>query len=395
MQADLAARVDRFSIADGGPFVALQARLGLLEAKAAGAPRRAAVFVGLAFGVPLVLALVAGDAWGPSAERPFLLDWGVWTRFVLAITVFVMMERLVEERLKLHLRQFVDTPLLATGAMAAAAEAVTRALERRDSPLAEIVCVALAYLVTLGSGLALSGVESASWLVQQAPATPQLSLAGWWVLLVSNPLFWFLLFRWLWRHLVWALLLHDIARLDLRLVVTHPDGLGGLAFIGQYPNAFAALVFAMSCVLGSAIANALQHDALGLTTYGYMMAAWLVIVLALFGIPLLAFKLPLMRLKRQALLAATAAATRHFRAGERATLGGNLTAADDADQAAVADIPNPSAIYTAAKNLGTLPFSREALGPVAAAALLPLVVAGSTRLPFAELWKIAKKLLLL
>jgi hypothetical protein len=41
-------------------------------------------------------------------------------------------------------------------------------------------------------------------------------------------LFWFLLLRWLWRHAVWGLLLRDLARLELRLVATHPDGAGGL-----------------------------------------------------------------------------------------------------------------------------------------------------------------------
>jgi len=395
MQDALADRIDRFAIADGGPFVALQRRLGLLEAKAERAPRRAAILVALAFGVPLLLTIVAGDAWGPAAARPFLLDWGIWARFVLAIAVFVLMERLVNERLKVHLRQFVETPLLAPAAMPAAAAAVERALRRRDQPSAELVCVVLAYVITLGGTLALRDSATTGWLVEGAGVSLGLTAAGWWVMLVSNPLFWFLLLRWLWRHLVWGLLLRDIARLELRMVVTHPDGLGGIAFIGQYPNAFAALVFAMSAVLAAAIANAFQHDALELTGYGYMMGSWLVLMLALFGVPLLAFHWPLAALKRQTLLASTAAATRHFRAAERATLGGNLAAAADADDKAVGDIPNPTAIYTAAKKLRTLPFSREALLPVAAAALVPLVLAGSTRLPFAELWKIAKKLLLL
>jgi hypothetical protein len=395
MHATLTDHIDRFAIADGGPFVELQRRLGLLEAKAASAPRRSAILVAIAFGVPLLLAIAAGDAWGPVAARPFLLDWGIWARFVLAIAVFVLMERLVNDRLKLHLRQFADTPLLAPGAMAAAAAAVERALRRRDLPLADLVCVVLAYAITLGGTVALRGSATTAWLVEGSGPTLALSAAGWWVMLVSNPLFWFLLLRWLWRHLVWGLLLRDIARLELRLVVTHPDGLGGLAFIGQYPNAFAALVFAMSAVLGAAVANAFQHDALELTGYGYMMGTWLVLVLALFGLPLLAFHWPLVALKRQALLASTAAATRHFRAAERSTFGGNLAAAADADDKPVADIPNPTATYTAAKKLRTLPFSREALVPVAAAALVPLVLAGSTRLPFAELWKIARKLLLL
>jgi hypothetical protein len=305
------------------------------------------------------------------------------------------MERLVEERLRLHLRQFVRAPLLAPGAQPAAAEAVVRALRRRDNRLAELLSVVLAYAITLaGVQIALTA-DTSSWLVTAGPDGADLTLAAWWCALVSSPLFWFLLLRWLWRHAVWGLLLRDIARLDLRLVVTHPDGAGGLAFIGQYPNAFAAFVFALSCVLGAAIAHTLLRGELTTAAYGQLMAAWLVIVIILFGAPLLAFSRPLKRLKETTVLTASALATRHERAAERATLGANMTAAEDADAAASGDIPNPAALYAAARKLSTYLISRAAIVPVAAAALLPLVAAGATQLPIRELFKIARGLLLL
>ena len=139
--------------------------------------------------------------------------------------------------------------------------------------------------------------EVSSWLVTVGPEGARLTAAGWWCALVSSPLFWFLLLRWLWRHAVWGLLLRDLARLELRLVATHPDGAGGLAFIGQYPNAFAAFVLALSCVLGAAIARTLLQGELTTAAYGQLMAAWLVVVIILFGLPLLAFSSPLRRLK--------------------------------------------------------------------------------------------------
>jgi hypothetical protein len=208
-------------------------------------------------------------------------------------------------------------------------------------------------------------------------------------------LFWFLLLRWLWRHAVWGLLLRDLARLELRLVATHPDGAGGLAFIGQYPNAFAAFVFALGCVLGAAIARTLLQGELTTAAYGQLMGAWLVVVMILFGAPLLAFSAPLKRLKQATLLAASAAATRRERAVERELLGSNLSAASDADAAASGDLPDPAKLYVAAGKLSTFLISRAAIVPVAAAALLPLVAAGATQLPVKELLKIARGLLLL
>ena len=152
--------IGEFLIARGGPFYDLQQRLGLLHERALHAGRRAAVLVGLAWGVPLLLSALAGDAFGAAATRPFLLDLGAWARFVVAIGIFVLMERLVEERLRIHLRQFVSAPLLAPAAMPAAAAAVVRALGRRDARIAELLCVVAAYLISL------AGAEL-SW-----PATP-------------------------------------------------------------------------------------------------------------------------------------------------------------------------------------------------------------------------------
>ncbi len=392
---DSARPIGDFLIARGGPFYDLQVRLGLLRAQALQAGRRAAILVGLAWGVPLLLSALAGHAIGPAASRPFLLDLGAWARFVIAIGIFVLMERMVEERLRVHLGQFVRAPLLAPGAMPAAAEAVVRALRRRDAHLAELVCVLAAYAITLGGAELFLAGETSSWIVVVGPEGARLTAAGWWCALVSSPMFWFLLLRWLWRHAVWGLLLRDLARLELRLVATHPDGAGGLAFIGQYPNAFAAFVFALSCVLGAAIAHTLLRGELTAAAYGQLMTAWLVVVMILFGAPLLAFTGPLKRLKETTVLAASAAATRHERALERALLGRNLSAAADADASAAGDLPDTAKLYAAAQKLSTYLISRAAILPVAGAALLPLVAAGATQLPVKELLKIAKGLLLL
>jgi hypothetical protein len=387
--------VGDFLIARGGPYYDLQQRLGLLHERALNAGRRAAILVGLAWGVPLVLSAIAGHALGPAATRPFLLDLGAWARFFIAIGIFVLMERLVEERLRAHLRQFVSAPLIAPGSQPAAADAVVRALRRRDTRLAELACVVLAYAITLAGVPHVLDAETSFWLVTVAPDGARLTVAGWWCALVSSPLFWFLLLRWLWRHAVWGLLLRDLARLELRLVATHPDGAGGLAFIGQYPNAFTAFVFALGCALGAAIAQTLLRDGMTPATYGQLMAAWLIVVMILFGAPLLAFSKPLRQLKEATLLAAASVATRRERAVERELLGSNMSAAGDAEATASGDLPDPSKLYAAARKLSTILISRAAIVPVAAGALVPLVAAGAAQLPVRELLKIARGLLLL
>jgi hypothetical protein len=392
---DPSSGIDAFLIARGGPYYDLQHRLGLLTERALNAGRRAAILVGLAWGVPLLLSALAGDAIGPAATRPFLLELGAWARFVIAIGIFVLMERMVEERLRMLLRQFARAPLLAPAAMPVAAAAVVRALRRRDARLAEVVCLVAAYAITLANSMLLLDANASTSLVTVAPDGTRLTPAGWWCLLVSNPLFLFLLLRWLWRYLVWALLLREVARLELRLVATHPDGAGGLAFIGHHPNVFAAFVFALSCVLGAVVAHTLLRDGMTTATYGQLMVAWLAFVIILLGAPLLAFSKPLRQLKNATLLAAGSVSTRRERALERDVLGTNMAAGSAAEATPTGEVPDASKTYAAAQKLSTVLISRTVVVPVAAAALLPLVAAGATQLPVRELLKVAKGLILL
>ena len=388
-------RIDEFLVACGGPFYELQRRLGLLREDTFRAGFRAALFVGLAWGVPLLLSLLAGAAYGPPAENPYLTDLGVWARYFIAVGLFVLMERQVQERLRVHLGQFSRAHLLAPGSFEAAAAAVTRALQRRDARLPEAICLAIAIVISGASLLRFLDAESASWAVRASGGRNTLTPAGWWCIVVSTPLFWFLLLRWLWRLLVWSKLLRDLAALELRLVATHPDGHGGLAFIGQYPNSYTTFIFAVSCVLGAGLARILPSGDLTPATYGFVMGGWLLIVLLLFAHPLAAFRKPLNALRERTLLACSAQATRYHRAVERELLGRNISAAEDAEPATANTIPDPSKTFTTAGKLSAFLVSRSALLPVSAAALLPLAAAGATQLPIKKVLHIMKRLLLL
>lgn len=303
------------------------------------------------------------------------------------------MERMVEERLLLLHRRLTEAPLLLPEAMPLAAEAAQRAARRRDSMLAEGACAIAALAISLVAGASVDA-SAPSWLAQPVEGVFRLTPAGWWCMLVSNPLFLFLGLRWLWRHLVWALLLNDIARLDLRLVATHPDGMGGLAFIGGYPNVFAAFVLALSCVVAAPLCYGMLHGGVDLKVWTQVMGAWLAFVIALFALPLGVFVGPLSRLRAATLAAASVLATRRERALERDQYGRNVVATTDQDRTKASELPDPAKSYAAASKLKSLPVTKTALLPVGAAALLPLVAVGATQLPFRELLKIARGLLL-
>jgi hypothetical protein len=231
--------------------------------------------------------------------------------------------------------------------------------------------------------------------MRQGADGTRLSLAAWWGLIVSAPIFYFLLVRWAWRLIVWGMLLRDLAALNLRLVVTHPDGYGGIGFVGESPNAYTPFIFAISCITGATFAELLLRGVMNATIYVYAMVAWLITIHVLISLPLFAFSNSLSELKRKTLERCGVQATRYQRAAERKVLGQNTWAASDADNAQVDEIPDPSALFIAAKKIPTFLFSRATLLPVSAAALVPLVAAGATYVPFKTLLGILKRVLLL
>jgi hypothetical protein len=391
---DEASRIGEYLASHGGPFFELQRRLGVLREDALLAGRRAAMFVALAWGVPFILSLIAGRAFGPADTHPFLLDFGAWARFFIAVGLFVLAEQQVEYGLQGKLGQLVRAPILAPASFEAAASAVVRALRLRDSTAAEIVCLGLAIGGTLARLDILMTADSSTWAVQVADNGARVTLAGWWSVICSAPLFYFLLFRGLWRYIVWAMLLWRIASLELRLVATHPDGKGGLAFLAEYPNAYSMFVFGMSAGMAITVVRHVSEANISSVTFGYIITGWLAIVFAFFAFPLLAFSKPLSELKGKSAQVLGAQATRFHRAAERALIGRNL-AADDAAETAAPPALDTSAQYAASRKLSIFLMSRSAVAPLAGAALVPFAIAGATKLPYKEVFALVKKLLVL
>lgn len=382
-----------FLASHGGPFFELQRRLKLLHDSALQVGRRAVVFVALAWGVPLLLSLLEGRAVGPGESGPYLLDPGVWARFVVGIAVFVLSERAVEDNLRTKLAQFVRAPLIEPSEFARAAAAVASALRQRDSRVAELLCLAVALAVAIADYVHYTGYEATGWATQSSATGRSLTLAGWWALLVSSPLFAFLFVRGLWRHLVWSLLLRRLAALDLRLVANHPDGKGGLGFIADYPNAYAMFVLGISSAVAVALAKTVFESGISSQAFTCVLVLWLALVLGLFAFPLQAFSAPLSVLKRQSLQLYGAQGTRHNRRQERALLGRNVFAgADQGDEDL--ELPDPTKHFAAAEKLSTILVNRSALVPVTLAALVPFAIVGAAQLPVKEVFAVLKKLIL-
>jgi hypothetical protein len=159
----------------------------------------------------------------------------------------------------------------------------------RDSLVPELMILLL--IVIHGNISFRTQVDATPWLAQGAGADLHVTLAGWYAVVVSATMFQFLLGLALWQWLLWTLFAFRLSRLNLKLAPTHPDGHGGLGFLGLTPIAFTPIAFAASAV----IAGTWRHEVLnhGANLMSFKLPAIvLVVIIALVALSPLLFFVP-------------------------------------------------------------------------------------------------------
>ena len=116
-----------------------------------------------------------------------------------------------------------------------------------------------------------------------------MSLAGWWHALISVPLFQFLLLRWYFRVFIWARFLWQMSRLDLQLVPTHPDRVGGLGFLTNVVYAFTPILLAHGVLLSGLIADRIFFDGAKLPQFMVEIVGGVAVLVLLVLFPLMVF----------------------------------------------------------------------------------------------------------
>ncbi len=134
-------------------------------------------------------------------------------------------------------------------------QAIASTVRLRNSILAEIILLILVYTVGLWVWRDRFALSEPSWYSQTTGTPMQMTPAGHWYLLVSLPIFQFVLLRWYYRLFLWFWFLFRVSRLNLRLVPTHPDKTGGIGFLGGSIQAFSPLLIAQGAALAGLIAN--------------------------------------------------------------------------------------------------------------------------------------------
>jgi len=212
---------------------------------------------------------------------------------------------------------------------------------------------------------------------------------------VVRPVFLMLLLAWVWRLVVYAVLLWRISHMPLQLVPTHPDRAGGLGFLEEMTFIFSPVVFAMSAVIASRWGHdVLYHDE-DVHSFMIPLALFVAAMLVLYLGPLALFFGRLLRLKRESLLEYGALVGRHGRLvrrrwiAEEPVVESPLLQADE-----LGPVIDTVSMYDVIEGIRPTPIGKRALLAIVLPALLPMIPVFALQIPVKDmLLKLIKTLI--
>jgi len=378
---------ETFSLVRGGPLYQLWRRTGLAGDELELLGRRIVVLAALAWVPLLVLSIVEGRFWGGSVPLPFLHDFELHIRLLLALPLLLAAEPFVHGRIRITVRQFVDRGLVSDETRGQFDAAMASALRLRDSTAAELLMIAFVYGVgVLFIWRSQALLDVTSWYGATIGDQRQPSMAGWWLRCVSVPLFQLLLLRWYFRLFIWARFLWQVSRINLQLLPTHPDRCAGLAFLSGVCDTFAPVAMAHGTLVAGMIANRIAYTGATLSEFKTDLAGVTVVMVLMILIPLMVFSPALENARRKGVREYGSLAGRYMREFDQKWLRDKTQPSEplmgNVDIQSLADIGNS---FSVVKEMTILPFGLQTVSKVAVVTLAPVAPLLLTMIPLEDL----------
>ena len=373
------------SLIEGGPGAALMKRLRLIRPEIGAASARTAIILAVVTWLPLlVLSVIEGLAWA-GARIPFLYDIAAHARFLVAVPILVLAEIPIGRRLRGITRQFLNAGLVRENEQKQFASYIIDTVRFHDSRLVEITLLAVTYIMAYVIFSRTSLQSGSTWF---EPSSTGFSLVGYYYAFVAIPIFQFLMYRWAFRMVVWTRLLWQVSNLDLLLTPTHPDGAGGLGFLGKGTIPFGVILFALSSVISAAIASRILFGGATLEQFELIYATLIVLALIVFAGPLMVFAPKLFRLKQDGLLRYGTLASQYTQLFERKWVDGIDTEEEPllgtGDIQSLADLGNS---YELVRKTRVVPIALSDFIAIALPGVIPALPLAATVMPVGEILK--------
>ncbi|MBK7743927.1 MAG: hypothetical protein IPI40_09730 [Betaproteobacteria bacterium] len=358
----------------GGPLYQLLRRTRLSDDELQFTSRRVLVVAMIAWLPLALLSVMEGNGWRSGETLGFLQDMEVHARMLVAIPLFMLAEVWAHRQIPPVIRTFVHDGLVTDATRPSFEAAIDSAIRLRNSVVAELLLVGFVYAV----GVAVVwrtqfALDVNTWYAVVDGGLLRPTMAGRWFAWVSMPIFLFLFLRWCFRLFIWTRFLWQVARLDLDLEPTHPDGLAGLHFLVLSERAYRPVLFAMGSVLSGMMANRILYTGAALADFKLeIFAAVVLLLLTVLG-PLLVFMPNLRNVRRRGITEYGSIGQRYAREFRRKWIGGGQTTSEpllgSGDIQSLADLHNA---YEVVDKIPMFPFSWRNLTLPTVTVLLPV-----------------------
>ena len=340
-----------------------------------------------------ILNLLFGYFWTDQVQVPFLYDFPVHLRFLLATPLLLIAEGIADKRVKLIVNQFDKAGLLHEEDMPEF-NRIKKITDRMvGSAWAEGIIV---FFITgnLFFRWVTHKVTVSSWQFPDIQADNKASWAAWWLLTVSIPIFQFFILRWLWRWIVWFRLHWMISRINLNLSPTHPDRAGGIGFLGEPPAPFSMVTLTFGIVISSVIASRMIFFDAKLEQFYVLIGVFVFLCIVINMLPLVIYFKPMRLTRIDGIFDYSALIQKHhlqfkdkwfFSSSNKELLIGNP------DISSMCDF---SPVYESIEKMTPFPFDLKAMLATVLTSIVPLVPLAALIMPIGDLLKLLVGLVL-
>ena len=266
---------------------------------------RILVLSGIAWLPLAVLTLIDGTFYTSNITLPFVKDVVPTVRGLVAIPLLVIADNVIEPMMSRVTSYLRVSGVVPEAEQARFDDAIERMAYVINARWIQAILVLMAVLVSWALQADYTDMwidrNVTSWALHLEEGGVDETLAGTWFLLVTSPIVSFLLYRWIWRFIAWAVFLFRVSRLKLELYASHTDLAGGLGIIGTGQSLFAIVFLIIATLLSSDLASNILYEGEQLVDAKLVILVYLAISIVLIAVPLLFFSTRLFNLKRRAL----------------------------------------------------------------------------------------------
>ena len=241
----------------------------------------------------MLLSAYEGNLINADLTVSFISDLKPYVRYLVALPLLIVADKFIDPLIVTIIHNLISSGIFPENSKPAFKRAFELLDRRNNSILVDVIIIGITILISLGyvANLDLLDVYLAqsSWASILEVNKYNITYAGWWFLIVSSPLLQILLFRWLWRFLIWCEFLFRVSRINLELEPTHPDLAGGLGVLKNSQNAFIIIFFTFGTMLSVSLAQDILYTDATITSLEPVILAFVISSLVITTLPLIFF----------------------------------------------------------------------------------------------------------